>query len=172
MVDLFFTITFIFVYEKLETKNDQTNKPKKPDTALHVTSFPWSITHCRGSQTIALDEPTREDSLSYCKIQSALQSSHVPVYSRYWFQVSGTWILDSNCYWDSRLFELYSVFQSPGFQIPYSTNKNSRFRNAESLTQCISNSTILMARVFLTAINCSIYYCSIHRISNVSSTDQ
>ena len=93
MVALFFKITFIFVYEKLETKNDQTNKPKKPDTALYVTSCPWSIL----SQTIALDEPKREDSLSYCKIQSALQSSHVPVDSRYWFQVSGTWILDSNC---------------------------------------------------------------------------
>ena len=75
----------------------------------------------------------------------ALQSSHVPVDSRYWFQVSGTWILDSNCQWDSRLFDLYSVFQSSGFQIADSTNKNFRFRNPESLTHCISNSTILMA---------------------------
>ena len=124
------------------------------------------------SQTIALDKPTREDSLSYCKIQSALQSSQVPVDSRYWFQVSVTWILDSNCQWNSRLFDFYSVSQSSGFQIPDSTNKNSRFRNPESPTQCISSSTILMARVFLTVSYCSIYYCLIHRNSNVSSTDQ
>ena len=60
MVDLFFTITFIFVYEKLETKNDQTNKPKKPDTALHVTSFPWSITHCIMSCTVLATKKTHQ----------------------------------------------------------------------------------------------------------------
>ena len=93
VVDLSFTITFIFFYDKLNTKNKQTNKQKRTLRDM--------LSHFHGrsilSQTIALDKPTREDSLSYCKIQSALQSSHVPVDSRYWFQVSGTWILDSNC---------------------------------------------------------------------------
>lgn len=32
--------------------------------------------------------------------------------------VSRTWNLDSNCYWDSRFFELYPGFQDPGFRIP------------------------------------------------------
>ena len=32
--------------------------------------------------------------------------------------VSGTWILDSDRYWDSGFLELYSGYQSPGFQIP------------------------------------------------------
>ena len=31
--------------------------------------------------------------------------------------VSGTWILDSNRSWDSGFLEVYSRFQSPGFQI-------------------------------------------------------
>ena len=81
-----------FFYDKLDTKNKQTNKQKRTLRDM-LSHFQGSIL----SQTIALDKPTREDSLSYCKIQSALQSSHVPVDSRYWFQVSGTWILDSNC---------------------------------------------------------------------------
>ena len=34
------------------------------------------------------------------------------------FFVNGTWILDSNRSWDSGFFELYSGFQSLGFQIP------------------------------------------------------
>ena len=53
MVDLFFTITFIFfIYEKTT------------GTAWHVTLFPWSIL----SYTIALDQSAPEDLLSYCKI--------------------------------------------------------------------------------------------------------
>ena len=31
--------------------------------------------------------------------------------------VSGTWILDYNRSWDSEFLEVYSRFQSPGFQI-------------------------------------------------------
>ena len=31
---------------------------------------------------------------------------------------SGTWILDSNCEWDSGFLYLYSEFQGPGFRIP------------------------------------------------------
>ena len=40
--------------------------------------------------------------------------------SRYWILVfvSGTWILDSNYWWDSGLLELYFGFQNPGFRIP------------------------------------------------------
>ena len=50
MVDLFFTITFIFSFLRSFSEN--------------VTSFLWSTV----SQTIALDQSAREDSLSYCKI--------------------------------------------------------------------------------------------------------
>ena len=32
--------------------------------------------------------------------------------------VSGTWIADSNGYWDSGFLELFSGFQSPGFRFP------------------------------------------------------
>ena len=40
--------------------------------------------------------------------------------SRNWIPVfvSGTWILDSNLYWDSGFLELYTGFRSPGFKIP------------------------------------------------------
>ena len=31
---------------------------------------------------------------------------------------SGTWILDSNCEWNSGFLHLYSEFQGPGFRIP------------------------------------------------------
>ena len=36
------------------------------------------------------------------------------------FQIflGGTWIPDSNCYWDSGFLHLYSGFQGPGFRIP------------------------------------------------------
>ena len=47
---LFFTITFMFSF--------------LPSFSENVTSFLWSIV----SQTIALDQSAREDSLSYCKI--------------------------------------------------------------------------------------------------------
>ena len=50
MVDLFFTITFIFSFLRSFSEN--------------VTSFLWSTV----SQTMALDQSAREDSLSYCKI--------------------------------------------------------------------------------------------------------
>ena len=50
MVDLFFTITFIFSFLRSFSEN--------------VTSFLWSIV----SPTMALDQSAREDSLSYCKI--------------------------------------------------------------------------------------------------------
>ena len=50
MVDLFFTITFIFSFLRSFSEN--------------VTSLLWSTV----SQTIALDQSAREDSLSYCKI--------------------------------------------------------------------------------------------------------
>ena len=67
--------------------------------------------------------------------------------------VSGTWILNSSrsggqivaCWWDTGFFELFSVFQSPGFRIPDSTStffsdsgfhkqKLPTFRNPDSLT--------------------------------------
>ena len=54
VVDLFFTITFIFLRK---TKNKTTG------TAWHVTSFQWTIL----PKTIALDQSASEDSLSYCK---------------------------------------------------------------------------------------------------------
>ena len=58
VVDLFFTITFIFFF----TKNQ--NQKKKNGTA-------WIL-----SQTIALDQSAREDSLSYCKKYNGAQSQN------------------------------------------------------------------------------------------------
>ena len=46
--------------------------------------------------------------------------------------VSGTWILDSNGSWDSGFLEVYSRFQSQGFQI--SQEKFPGFRNQGSLS--------------------------------------
>ena len=57
MVDLFFKITFIFSFLRSFSEN--------------VTSFLWSIV----SQTIALDQSAREDSLSYCKTDCCVSSS-------------------------------------------------------------------------------------------------
>ena len=45
--------------------------------------------------------------------------------------VSGTWILDFNRQWDSGFLELYSWFQSPGFQIP---QQKFRIQDHDSLT--------------------------------------
>ena len=59
VVDLFFTITFIFFFF---TKNQ--NQKKKNGTA-------WIL-----SQTIALDQSAREDSLSYCKKYNGAQSQN------------------------------------------------------------------------------------------------
>ena len=55
----FFTITFVVAvfFFLRETKNKTTS------TAWHVTSFPWFLL----SETIAMDQSAREDSLSYCK---------------------------------------------------------------------------------------------------------
>ena len=64
MVDLFFTITFIFSFLRSFSEN--------------VTSFLWSTV----SQTKALDQSAREDSLSYCKIavfQVVSSYFHVPL---------------------------------------------------------------------------------------------
>ena len=54
MVDLFLTIILIFLRKA---------KNKTAGPAWYVKSFPWS----RLSQTLALDQSAREDSLSYCK---------------------------------------------------------------------------------------------------------
>ena len=52
--------------------------------------------------------------------------------SRRWILVfgSGGYILDSSRWWDSGFLELYSGFQSPGFQIP----QTKRSRIPDSLT--------------------------------------
>ena len=49
--------------------------------------------------------------------------------SKYWIPVfvSGTWILDSNRWWDSGIFELYSGFQIPGFHNSDSLNYMGRY---------------------------------------------
>ena len=59
MVDLFFTITFIFFFFY------QKPKPKKKNGTA------WIL-----SQTIALDQSAREDSLSYCKKYNGAQSQN------------------------------------------------------------------------------------------------
>ena len=74
-----FSITFIFFWRK--TKN------KTSGTAWPFTSFPWS----KLSETIALDQSARDDSLSYCKNllrQYTTQYRHAqePIQSTIFFQ--------------------------------------------------------------------------------------
>ena len=42
----------------------------------------------------------------------------IPVLDSSIFLKIGTWISDSNCWWDSEFIELDSGFQRPGFRIP------------------------------------------------------
>ena len=74
--------------------------------------------------------------------------------------VCGIQILDSNRQWDSRFLELYSGFQSPGFQIPqtkiYWISK-SRFPN---MVQMVTMQHLITNTAFLLVLRNSQWICS------------